>query len=484
MLRAILIFLTFAFAYAVHDSNLQQIAIQVTSDGEKGWLFSGYSGPDPAMTLQRGIKYVFMMNAPHYQLTLEEHEKPHIIIGQSQTSGMGNFAVVFDNSMTGTIRYYAKNAIWMHGDITLTGDYEKPAPDTSGLYPSPHEPASPLPSPSPTPTPTPSTPVCCEAVTAQCEACKLGWSVDKYCHYFPSEDGCPIVTNYCCKALIASCLSCELNMDVATYCVHNPDIEGCEFGGPPQEVNSPSVGSRITLDLDFSSIGTSGTHLRNMWTTLLINELSVLMGISKDRITIDRVSPGSIIVDFSVHDGPDNELSPEQALELLNTMVLNTASSLWTSNYLNILPAANRIKSWPLPQVINAPMDPPPPPVVHSHGSQGVHNHHNDDHPADHTHDQPHTDDNADHHHHGSDDPNDHTHDTHSHSSSTNANDDDDDTDITWWVVGIGGGLLVIMGIIFFVYESRNGVMHKTVVHRVARDDYSTPYQPITVFKS
>ena len=479
MLRAILIFLTFAFAYAVHDSNLQQIAIQVTTDGEKGWLFSGYSGPDPAMTLQRGIKYVFMMNAPHYQLTLEEHEKPHIIIGQSQTSGMGNFAVVFDNSMTGTIRYYAKNAIWMHGDITLTGDYEKPAPDTSGLYPSPVGPASPLPSPSPTPTP--STPVCCEAVTAQCEACKLGWSVDKYCHYFPSEDGCPTVTNYCCKALIASCLSCELNMDVATYCVHNPDIEGCEFGGPPQEVNSPSVGSRITLDLDFSSIGTSGTHLRNMWTTLLINELSVLMGISKDRITIDRVSPGSIIVDFSVHDGPDNELSPEQALELLNTMVLNTASSLWTSNYLNILPAANRIKSWPLPQVINAPMDPPPPPVVHSHGSQGVHDHHHDDHPADHTHDQPHTDDHADHHHHGDDDPNDHTHDTHDHDDHTH---DDDDTDITWWVVGIGGGLLVIMGIIFFVYESRNGVMHKTVVHRVARDDYSTPYQPITVFKS
>lgn len=477
MLRAILIFLAFAFACAVNDDNLQQVAISVTTDGEKGWIFSGYSGPDPAMTLQRGIKYVFMMNAPHYQLTLEEHEKPHIIIGQSQTSGMGNFAVVFDNSMTGTVRYYAKNAIWMHGDITLTGSYEKPAPDTSGLYPSP-VPASPLPSPAPSP------PVCCEAMTAQCEACKLGWSVDKYCHYFPSEDGCPTVTNYCCKALIASCLSCELNMDVATYCVHNPDIEGCEFGGPPQEVNSPSVGSRITLDLDFSSIGTSGSHLRNMWTTLLINEMSVLMGISKDRITIDRVSPGSIIVDFSVHDGPDNELSPEQALELLNTMVLNTASSLWTSNYLNILPAANRIKSWPLPQVINAPMDPPPPPVVHSHGSQGVHNHHNDDHPADHTHDQPHTDDNADHHHHGGDDPNDHTHDTHNHSSSTNANDDDDDTDITWWVVGIGGGLLVIMGIIFFVYESRNGVMHKTVVHRVARDDYSTPYQPITVFKN
>ena len=478
MLRAILIFLAFAFACAVHDDSLQQIAISVTTDGEKGWIFSGYSGPDPAMTLQRGIKYVFMMNAPHYQLTLEEHEKPHIIIGQSQTSGMGNFAVVFDNSMTGTIRYYAKNAIWMHGDITLAGDYEKPPPDTSGLYPAPSPPASQLPSPAPSPP----TPVCCEATTAQCEACKLGWSVDKYCHYFPSNDGCPTVTNYCCKALIASCLACELDMDVATYCVHNPDVDGCEFGGPPQEVDSPSIGSRITLDLDFSSIGTSGSHLRNMWTTLLINEMSVLMGISKDRINIDRVSPGSIIVDFSVHDGPDNELSPEQALELLNTMVLNTASSLWTSNYLNILPAANRIKSWPLPQVVNAPMDPPPPPVVHSHGNQGTHDHHVHDHAADHTHDQAHNDDHADHHHHSdTNDPNDHTHD-HDHTDDHNH---DDDNDMTWWIIGIGGGLIVILAIIFFVYESRGGqVLHKTVVHRVARDDYSTPYQPIAVFKN
>ena len=464
MLRAILIFLAFAFACAVHDDNLQQIAISVTNDGEKGWLFSGYSGPDPAMTLQRGIKYVFMMNAPHYHLMLEEHDKPHIIIGQSQQSGLGNFAVVFDNSMTGTVRYYAKNAIWMHGDITLTGSYEKPAPDTSGLYPSP-VPASPLPSPAPSPpVPAPSPPVCCGDMTAQCEACKLGWSVDKYCHYFPSNDGCPTVTNYCCNALIASCLACELDMDIATYCVHNPDIEGCEFGGPPQQVTSPSIGSRITLDLDFSSIGTAGSHLRNMWTTLLINEMSVLMGISKDRITIDRVTAGSIIVDFSIHDGPDNELSPEQALELLNTMVLNTASSLWTSNYLNILPAANRIKSWPLPSVVNAPMDPPP--VVHTQ----------DHHATDHSHGQAHTDDDADHHHHSdTNDPNNHTHDTNT----------DNDDDNTWWIVGIGGGFIVILAIIFFVYESRGGqVLHKTVVHRVARDDYTTPYQPITVFKN
>ena len=457
MLRAILIFLaTLALAVAGHEDNLQQIAIAVTNDGEEGWLFSGYSGPDPQMTLQRGIKYVFMMNAPHYQLTLEEHEKPHIIIGQSQQSGLGNFAVVFDNSMTGPVRYYAKNAIWMHGDITLTGNYEKPPPDTSGLYPSP-VPASPLPSPGPSPV------VCCEAMTAQCEACKLGWSVDKYCHYFPSEDGCPTVTGYCCKALIASCLACELNMDIATYCVHNPDIEGCEFGGPPQQVTSDSIGSRITLDLDFSSIGTAGSHLRNMWMTLLINELSVLMGISKDRITIDRVSPGSIIVDFSIHDGPDNELSPEQALELLNTMVLNTASSLWTSNYLNILPAANRIKSWPLPSVVNAPMDPPP--ATHT-----------DAHATDHSHDQAHNDDHADHHHHSdTNDPNDHTHDEPA----------ETEEDWTWWIIGIGGGLIVILAIIFFMYESRGGqVLHKTVIHRVARDDYTTPYQPITVFKN
>lgn len=455
MLRVLLLLLTtLALAFA---GNLQQVAIQVTNDGEKGWIFSGFSGPDPAMTLQRGIEYVFMMNAPHYHLVMEEHSKPHITVGESQMSGLGHFSVVFDNTITGNIRYYAKNAIWMHGDITLTGSYNKPDPDVN-LYPSP-VPASPMPAPAPSPA------VCCGALTAQCEACKLDWSVDKYCHYFPSEIGCPMVTNYCCKALIASCLACELDMDVASYCVHNPDVQGCEFGGPSQQVTSPSVGSRITLDLDFSSIGTAGSHLRNMWLTLLINEMSVLMGISKDRITIDRVSAGSIIVDFSVHDGPDNELSPEQSLELLNTMVLNTGSSLWTSNYLNILPAANRIKSWPLPAVINSPMDPPP--AVHTHTTH--------EHPDDHVHDDPHNEEHADHHHHSdNEDPNNHTHDTPS----------DDTTDLTWWIVGIGGGLIAIIGVIFFVYANRRSVLHKTVVHRIAREDYSTPYQPITVFKN
>ena len=35
---------------------------------------------------------------------------------------------------------------------------------------------------------------CCEAITAECEACKLGMTVDEYCREHPKMDGCsPIV---------------------------------------------------------------------------------------------------------------------------------------------------------------------------------------------------------------------------------------------------------------------------------------------------
>jgi len=100
---------------------------------------------------------------------------------------------------------------------------------------------------------------------------------------------------------------------------------------------------------------------------------------------------------------------------------------------------------------------------------------HTDAHATDHSHDQAHNDDHADHHHHSdTNDPNDHTH-----------AEPAEEEDWTWWIIGIGGGLIVILAIIFFVYESRGGqVLHKTVVHRVPRDDYTTPYQPITVFKN
>lgn len=443
--------------------DLQHVSIQVGTDGDKGWTFSGFAGVDPDLTLERGVAYTFLMNAPHYQLILQEHDKPHIIIGQSAGSGTGHFTVVFDNTMTGKIRYKSPNYLHMHGDITLTGSYDKPDPVVNNLYPTPSPPASPLPSPS-----IPDEPVCCEALTAQCEACKAKMSVDQYCHYFPSTQGCSgSTTTYCCKALIASCLACQLNMDMATYCSVNSNVQGCEFGAATSQQVDDSVGSRIVLDIDFDTIGTSGSSLRNIWTAMIINELSTVMGISKDRITIDRVTKGSVIVDFSIHDGPDSEISPEQSIELLNGMILNTASGLWTSNYLNILPTANRIKSWPLPQVNNAPMDPP----IIDHTVPHAHTN-------DHTHDNAHNDDYADHHHHSDkDDPNDHAHTT------DDKQDSHHDDDTNWGlIIGIAGGtLLIVIALIFFI----RGRTSNKVITRVKRNDYGNSYDaPYTLYTS
>jgi hypothetical protein len=447
-----LFLLLLGIVFAEHE-DLNQVSIQVGTDGVNGWTFSGFSGVDPELTLQRGIAYTFLMNAPSYQLILQEHDKPHITIAQSAGSGTGHFVVVFDNTIQGKIRYKAVNAVWMHGDIILTGYYDRPDAVVNNLYPSPSPPASPLPSPSV------ASDACCEAIIASCEACQAKMSVDQYCHYFPSTQGCSSSTTaYCCKALIASCLSCALNMDMANYCAVNPSVQGCEFGAPGDNTVDDSVGSRIILDLEFDSIGTSGSHLRNIWQAMLVNEFATVMGISKDRITIDRVTEGSVIVDFSIHDGPSSEISPEQSIELLNSMVLNTASGLWTSNYLNILPAANRIKSWPLPQVNNAPMDPPivDYTVPHSH-------------PDDHGHADAHTDDNADHHHHGSPDPNDHSH------NQAPGAELIDETD--WAMIGgIGGGTVVLIIIIIYVLRESRGtkkIMSKTRVERV---HYEAPY--------
>lgn len=448
------IFILLLGMVSAEHEGLNQVSIQVGTDGDKGWTFSGFSGVDPELTLQRGIAYKFLMNAPPYQLILQEHDKPHITIAQSAGSGTGHFVVVFDNSIQGKVRYKAANAIWMHGDITLTGTYDKPTPHVDNLYPTPAPPASPLPSPSPV-----TEPICCDAVIASCEACKAKMSIDQYCHYFPSTQGCSANPTYCCKALIASCLACQLNMELDNYCAVNPNVQGCEFGAGNNNVVDDSVGSRIVLDIDFSDIGAQGSHIRTIWEAMLINEFATVMGISKDRITIDNLSPGSVIVDFSIHDGPSGELTPEQSIELLNSMILNTGSGLWTSNYLNILPAANRIKSWPLPQVNGAPMDPPPiipNTVPHAH-------------PNDHHHDAAHNDDNADHHHHPSDgsvDPNDHHHKKEEESS--------DDTD--WGLIAaLAGGGLVVVILIIFITRNRG---RKTIIHqpRQSRDFSAAPY--------
>ena len=380
----ILFFLWLVHLSVASHEGLSQEIIHVgtdyDNDGVLGWTFSGNIGVNPLLSLERGVNYVFEMNAPHYKLILQEHDHPDVIIGQSLGSGLGHFNVLFTDEHENVIRYKSDGALHMHGDILLSGHYTgTPAP-------------APQPAPAPEPTPAPEPGACCLDDKAVCQACKYDWSIDKYCHYFPNTRDCP-QAHACCKALIASCLACELNMNIQDYCNINPMTVGCGYGESGEDEVDESVGSRVILDIDYDTIGSQGSSLRGLWEAMLIREMSVVMGIDKDRITIDRVTRGSVIVDFSIHDGPSGEISPEQSVELLNDMILNTASSMWTSNNFHVLPTANRIKSWPLPQVPGDIMDvpdhthhhPSPAPVpttihttIHTHTQAGNNTHAHD----------------------------------------------------------------------------------------------------------
>ena len=354
------------FASAIHDqpAKMQNI-LWVTTDTDNGWHFSGHIGLNPDLTLQRDTEYTFMMNAPDHKMIIYEY--PNNVIAQSPDNGRGHFNVNFNQIYHHDIRYKESTKSFMSGKINLTPQQQP----------------------------------CCEADTAQCQACKLGWNVTQYCHHFPSKTGCDQVAPYCCKALIASCLACDLGLSVHEYCSIRPDVQGCE--SEHHAHHHHAIESKFTLDFNYFTIGYVGSNERNTWTSTLRGEMAVIMGINKNRIHVDKLSPvdsTGILVDFSIDEGPSTELSPDQAIELLNGMILNTASTLWTSDSISILSKVNRVKSWPLPQ------------QEHHHDDHD-HHHHHDDHDHHHDDDHHHHDDH-DHHHHD-DDHHDHDYDYHYH---------------------------------------------------------------------
>jgi hypothetical protein len=355
------------FASAIHDqpAKMQNI-LWVTTDTDNGWHFSGHIGLNPDLTLQRDTEYTFMMNAPDHKMIIYEY--PNNVIAQSPDNGRGHFSVNFNQIYHHDIRYKESTKSFMSGKINLTPQQQP----------------------------------CCEADTAQCQACKLGWNVTQYCHHFPSKTGCDQVAPYCCKALIASCLACDLGLSVHEYCSIRPDVQGCE--SEHHAHHHHAIESKFTLDFNYFTIGYIGSNERNTWTSTLRGEMAVIMGINKNRIHVDKLSPvdsTGILVDFSIDEGPSTELSPEQAIELLNGMILNTASTLWTSDSMSILSKVNRVKSWPLPQ------------QEHHHDDHD-HHHHHDDHDHHHDDDHDHHHDDHDHHHHD-DDHHDHDYDYHYH---------------------------------------------------------------------
>lgn len=73
---------------------------------------------------------------------------------------------------------------------------------------------------------------CCTEMTATCQACVDGTTVEKYCEKLKVKlPGCPNGPNekpVCCDAQNAECLSCKKGMSVQEYCSKNPETENCD----------------------------------------------------------------------------------------------------------------------------------------------------------------------------------------------------------------------------------------------------------------
>jgi hypothetical protein len=70
-------------------------------------------------------------------------------------------------------------------------------------------------------------------MTAKCQSCKKGVSVEEFCNdlSFPDLssyyfDGCPKKED-CCEDKTAKCLSCLKKVSEEDYCKQSPKTEGC-----------------------------------------------------------------------------------------------------------------------------------------------------------------------------------------------------------------------------------------------------------------
>ena len=73
---------------------------------------------------------------------------------------------------------------------------------------------------------------CCTEMTAACQACVDGATVEKYCEKLKVKlPGCPNGPNekpMCCQAQNAECLSCKKGVSVQEFCAKNPETENCD----------------------------------------------------------------------------------------------------------------------------------------------------------------------------------------------------------------------------------------------------------------
>merc|ERR1711871_83680 len=90
---------------------------------------------------------------------------------------------------------------------------------------------------------------CCTEMTASCQACVDGTTVEKYCEKLKVKlPGCPNGPNEkpeCCDAQNAECLSCKKGLSVQEYCSKNPETENCDDILDKVKADKPtSIGTR------------------------------------------------------------------------------------------------------------------------------------------------------------------------------------------------------------------------------------------------
>merc|ERR1712164_129199 len=88
---------------------------------------------------------------------------------------------------------------------------------------------------------------CCNAISAQCEACKAGVSVEEICRTWVVDssdplsfhsrplDGCPEKPKPCCRANTLECLACDAGVSEEEFCRRNPHSHVC-----PKKPTKPS----------------------------------------------------------------------------------------------------------------------------------------------------------------------------------------------------------------------------------------------------
>jgi hypothetical protein len=109
---------------------------------------------------------------------------------------------------------------------------------------------------------------------------------------------------------------CAVGSSVAVMCA---DIGQTDDDADPSTPCRADVGvslqADVTLDIDIGAIGATGTTARSAFESEFATDMSVLLGIQPNRIQIEAIAGGSVVVQFTVAPAADGASLPVTALQ-------------------------------------------------------------------------------------------------------------------------------------------------------------------------